>query len=134
MRVCVAVGSCERAADTLLRFKCAVAWEMLGVWISWLEGNGKQITASLSHSLSPSPKASVDPSMLCWSWQDFLTDEQKEQLCLLLWLCSLLVLLLVQRVSCHSPGGGVTLFAASKDVRTTHPSALPHPQPQNKHC
>lgn len=52
----------------------------------------------LSHSLSPSPKASVDPSMLCWSWQDFLTDEQKEQLCLLLLLCSLLVLLLVQCV------------------------------------
>lgn len=47
-RVCVSVGTCERFADTLVRLECAVAWEMLGVWISWLEGNGKQITASLS--------------------------------------------------------------------------------------
>lgn len=73
----------------------------------------------LFHSLSPSPKAGFDPGVLCWGWHGFLTDEQKEQLCLLLWLWSLLVLLFLQHVSCCRPGRGVTLFAASKDVTIT---------------
>lgn len=42
----------------------------------------------LSHSPSPSPKAGLGSGMLCWGWQGFLTDEQKEQLCLLPWLWS----------------------------------------------
>lgn len=32
----------------------------------------------LSHSPSPSPKVSSGPGMLCWGWQGFLMDEQKE--------------------------------------------------------
>lgn len=52
MRVCACapVGMCEPFPDALSPLQCAVAWEMLEVWISWLEGNGKQITASLSLS------------------------------------------------------------------------------------
>lgn len=72
----------------------------------------------LFHSLSPSPKAGFNPGVLCLGWHDFLTDEQKEQLCLL-WLWSLLVLLFLQHVSCCRPGRDVTLFAASKDVTIT---------------
>lgn len=51
---CAPVGMCEPFPDTLSPLQCAVAWEMLEVWISWLEGNGKQTTASLSLSESQS--------------------------------------------------------------------------------
>lgn len=83
----------------------------------------------LFHSPSPNPKASSDPGMLCWGWQDFLTDDQKEQRCLLLWLRSLLLLLFLRCMSCCSPGRDMTLFAASKDVRITHTSAAPRARP-----
>lgn len=80
----------------------------------------------LSHSSSPSPKAGLGPGMLCRGWQGFLTDEQKEQLCLLPWLWSLLLLLFLRCMSRRSPGRAMTLFAASRDVRITHTSVVPH--------
>lgn len=80
----------------------------------------------LSHSPNPSPKASLGPGMLCQGWQGFLTDEQKEQLCLLPWLWNLMLLLFLRCISRCSPGGDMTLFAASRDVRITHTSAVPH--------
>lgn len=132
VHACVCVCGCVflsvRVSNSLtLSFDSNVLWlgKCLGFGFPGLRAMANKLLL-LFHSPSPSPKASLDPGMLCWGWQDFLSDDQKEQLCLLLWLCSLLLLLFLRYMSCCSPGRDMTLFAASKDVRITHTSIVPH--------
>jgi len=125
---CVCVLLSVRVSDSLtLSFDSNVLWrgKCLGFGFPGSRAMADKLLLPL-HSPSPSPKASLDPGMLCWGWQDFLTDDQKEQLCLLPWLCSLLPLRFLRSMSRCSPGGDMTLFAASKDVRITPTSAVPH--------
>lgn len=127
---CVCACGCVllpvRVSDSLtLSFDSNVLWpgKCLGFGFPGLRAMANELLL-LFHSPSPSPKASLDPGMLCWGWQHFLSHDQKEQLCLLLWLCSLWPLFKVY-VTPQS-WQGHDMVCSSKDVRTTHTSAVPH--------
>lgn len=83
---CAPVGMCEPFPDTL-SLHSNVLWpgECLRFGFPGLRAMANKLLL-LSHSPSPSPKAGLGPGMLCRGWQGLLTDEQKEQLCLLPWL------------------------------------------------
>lgn len=85
-RVRVCVCGCAflpvRGSDSLtLSFASNVLWpgKCLGFGFPGSRAMAYKLLL-LFCSPSPNPKASLDPSMLCWGWQDFLTPSKRAAL------------------------------------------------------
>lgn len=75
VRVCGCAFLSVRVSDSLtLSFDSNALWpgKHLGFGFPGLRAMASKLLL-LFHSPSPNPRAGLDPGMLCWGWQDFLT-------------------------------------------------------------
>lgn len=86
VHACVCVCGCAflpvRGSDSLtLSFASNVLWpgKCLGFGFPGSRAMANKLLL-LFCSPSPNPKASLDPGMLCWGWQDFLTPSKRAAL------------------------------------------------------